>query len=147
MKTFLVKMINLLLVCGVLFTYQQQALKRAEEVNAYEEQAALAEAAWEEANAASEEASESGYTDGTYTGTGIGFGGEIEVQLVIQDGKISSVEILSAENETPDYLKEAETLLDSVIREQSAEVDTVSGATLSSNGILEGVRNALEQAQ
>lgn len=147
MKTFIIKTVNLLLIGVILAGYQQMALTRAGEVKAYEKQEALAAAAWEEANAAAGEESQEAYKDGTYTGTGTGFGGEIVIEVVIQDGSISTVEILSAENETPDYLKAAEALLDDVIEKQSSEVDTVSGATLSSNGILEGIRNALEQAE
>ena len=46
----------------------------------------------------------------------------------------------------PEYLDAASALVDSVTEAQSADVDTVSGATLSSNGILEAVRDCLTQA-
>lgn len=87
------------------------------------------------------------YLDGVYTGSGEGFGGEIVVQATITEGRIAAVEILSAEEETPSYLKRAQTLLTSVLRRQSPDVDTVSGATYSSEGILEGLKEALKKAE
>ena len=143
MRTFIIKSLNLLLICGILFGYQQYALAREEKVAAYEEEAALAERAWNEVESGSDE--DEAYSDGTHTGSGYGFGGEIEVEIKLEEGEITSAKILSAENETPEYLKAAEKILEDVVEKQTWEVDTVSGATLSSNGILEGVQNALEE--
>lgn len=151
MKTEIMKTINLLLICVALFGYQQQASARAAEVEAYEEEKAAAEQAWVEAeaaeNAALEEDAGSGYTDGVYEGTGTGFGGAVVVSVTIEDGAISDVQVVSGENETPEYLEAAKALLEDIVKEQSAEVDTVTGATLSSNGILEGTRAALSLAE
>lgn len=143
MRTFIIKTLNLLLICGILFGYQQYALAREEKVTAYEEEAALAERAWNEVESYSDE--DEAYSDGTHTGSGYGFGGEIKVEIKVEEGEITSAKILSAENETPEYLKAAEKILEDVVEKQTWEVDTVSGATLSSNGILEGVQNALEE--
>ena len=99
-------------------------------------------------NASSTEKQEAGqYQDGTYEGTGTGFGGEITVCVTIKDQRISSVEIEEAENETPEYLDMAKALLETIVEEQSPETDAVSGATFSSNGIMEATANALEQAK
>lgn len=87
------------------------------------------------------------YQDGIYQGSGKGFGGAVKVELEIQDGKITSAKVLSAKTETKQFLKKAETLLQDVIEKQEGEVDAVSGATYSSNGILEGVQEALAQAK
>lgn len=151
MKTGIVKTINLLVICIVLFVYQQQAGARAAEVEAYEEEKAAAERAWAEAeaaeNAALEEDAAPGYMDGVYEGTGTGFGGDVVVSVTVEDGVISDVQVVSGENETPEYLEAAKALLEDIVKEQSAEVDTVTGATLSSNGILEGTRAALSLAE
>ncbi len=85
------------------------------------------------------------YTDGTYTGTGTGFSGPITVQVVISGGKIQDISILSSTDDTP-YLTAASALLNSIVSKQSTNVDTVSGATYSSVGLIEAVRNALAKA-
>ncbi len=147
-----IKALNLVLIFCILCSYQSFAQERAVTVEAYETQKKEADAAWEAYYAAQAEQSqtadqtESGLTDGTYTGHGTGFGGDITVEVVIADGRITSCVIKSAEDETPEYLDAASALVDSVTEAQSADVDTVSGATLSSNGILEAVRDCLTQA-
>lgn len=144
MRVFIWKLCNLFLVCGILFGYQQFALQHEKEVSAYEKEAEAAKKAWAEAG---KNGNELRYRDGTYQGSGTGFGGEIVVQIVIKEKAIQKVEVLSAKDETPDYLTSAKKLLDDIVSKQTVEVDTVSGATLSSNGILEGAKNALEQAK
>lgn len=91
--------------------------------------------------------SEAGYADGVYTGTAEGFGGDITVQVTISGGKIVSVEIISAEDETPSYLKQAERVTDRIVAAQSTDVDVVSGATYSSCGIINAAAEALEKAK
>ena len=82
--------------------------------------------------------------DGVFEGQGVGFGGEIAVTVTVDGGRIAAVDVLSADGEDPAYFAEAEGVTDRILAEQSMEVDTVSGATFSSRGILEAVRNALE---
>jgi uncharacterized protein with FMN-binding domain len=86
------------------------------------------------------------YKDGIYTGTAEGFGGDITVQLTIENGRITAAEILSAQDETPAYLSRAEALLTTMQTAQSPDLDVISGATYSSNGILEAAKIALAQA-
>ncbi len=83
------------------------------------------------------------YTDGVYTGTGTGYGGEISVQVTVEGGQIVSVEILSAKSETESFFNRAKGVIDSVLLYQTWEVDVVTGATYSSNGILNAIKNAL----
>jgi uncharacterized protein with FMN-binding domain len=92
------------------------------------------------------EAPSGGYADGTYTGTATGFGGDITVSVTIQGGKISAVSIVSAEDETPSYFAKAQAVTARVVAANSPNVDTVSGATYSSNGILNAVKRALAKA-
>ena len=90
--------------------------------------------------------SEDGYVDGVYDGTAEGFGGDITVQVSISNGDIASIEIISAEDETPSYLVEASVMIDRILGAQNLDVDTVSGATYSSVGIINAVADALSKA-
>lgn len=87
-----------------------------------------------------------GYKDGTYQGSGTGFGGTITVQVTVSGGKIASIDILSASAETPSYFAAAKGVISRMISGQTPNVDAVSGATYSSNGIIEAVQNALAKA-
>ena len=87
-----------------------------------------------------------GYKDGTYQGSGTGFGGTITVQVTVSGGKITAVDILSASGETGSYFASAQGVVSKVLSSQSPNVDAVSGATYSSNGIIQAVQNALSQA-
>lgn len=86
-----------------------------------------------------------GYQDGTYTGTGTGFSGPITVQVVITNGKIKEITILSTTDDSP-YIENAAALLKTIVATQSTNVDTVSGATYSSVGLISAVRDALQKA-
>ena len=87
-----------------------------------------------------------GYKDGTYSGEADGFGGTVAVEVTVKDGKIKAVEVTSAEKEDSAYLAMAEDIIPKIIEAQSAEVDTISGATFSSTGIKNAAEQALEQA-
>ena len=87
----------------------------------------------------------SAYKDGTYYGTGTGFGGEMTVQVTVSGGRITDIQILSSKDDSP-YLQNASALLQNIIAAQSTNVDAVSGATFSSAGLIEAVRNALANA-
>ena len=88
-------------------------------------------------------AAEGAFKDGVYTGSSNGYGGEITVQVTVENGQIIDISILSAPGETDPYYSLARSLLDTVKQRQTWEVDTVSGATYSSRGILGAIRNAL----
>lgn len=85
------------------------------------------------------------YKDGTYYGSGTGFGGPLKVMVEISGGKIASIQIVE-NSDGSDYISKAASLIDSIITTQSTNVDTVSGATYSSVGIIQAVRDALSQA-
>ena len=166
MKDYILKVVNLALVVGLLFGYNQYAQAQTE---TYEAQAAEIEAANEEieaqnaeieaqneaAQAASGDISEEvatvdlateNFEDGTYTGTGVGFGGDIVVNVTIEGGEITAIDIASAEKEDEAYFDMAIDIVDDIIEAQSVEVDTISGATFSSTGIKDAVADALSQA-
>ena len=79
------------------------------------------------------------YKDGVYEGTGTGFGGEMKVQVTIREGKIAAIEILENKDGSS-YMEKASALIDTILSTQSTNVDTVSGASYSSAGIIQAVR-------
>ena len=87
------------------------------------------------------------YKDGTYSGRARGYSGFVTITLTIKDGKIT--EVNNTNSDTMSYFRKAWRYLQpSILEKQSADgIDTVSGATFSSNGILEAARSALESAK
>ena len=85
------------------------------------------------------------YKDGKYIGEAEGFGGKVKVQVTVSNGKIADIEILS-HSDGKEYMSKASALVNKIIKKQSTNVDAVSGATYSSNGIINAVRNALNKA-
>ena len=77
-KNFLLRAVNLLLILGVLWQYQQVALVRAAAVSQRKQEIAEVEAynasVLQAQSAAQAEQSQSGYRDGTYEGSAFGFG-------------------------------------------------------------------------
>ena len=94
-----------------------------------------------------EKLSESGtYKDGTYTGEADGFGGTVKVEVIVKKQKIKDINIVSADGEDGSYLTMAKDIIPKILDAQSAEVDTISGATFSSTGIKNATKQALEKA-
>lgn len=85
------------------------------------------------------------YKDGTYYGTGVGFNGNLTVKVTIKNGKITNIDIVKT-GDGDEYIAKAKGLLKSIYARQNTNVDTVSGATYSSNGLIEAVSNALSKA-
>ena len=83
------------------------------------------------------------FTPGTYTGEADGLNGTIKVEVKVDANKILEVKVLE-HKESPGISDNAiKNIPDSIVKYQSLNIDTVSGATYSSNGILEAVKNAL----
>lgn len=140
---FAIRTVSLLLILGVLWQYQHIAASRAAVVT--ERQQLIDEV--EAYNAALTESDAVGsYKDGTYEGSGTGFGGEITVSVTVAEGKVTDIEVLNADGEDPAYYNQALAVLDKIISAQSAEVDTVSGATFSSTGLIDAAADALGKA-
>lgn len=146
MHRFWIKTCNLILVVALLFGYQAVVQSRAQkEIIAeleYELQQKTVSGQPEEADGA-----DSPYADGTYTGEAQGYGGTVAVELTVGNGKITDLTITSAEKEDTAYLDAASAVIDSILEQQSTDVDTVSGATFSSNGILHAAEDALRKAE
>lgn len=90
-----------------------------------------------------EETGKGSYTDGVYTGVGAGFRGDTEVQVTVENGYITDITVLSYEDDTEFFQKAQSTVPGQIISEQSIDVQGVSGATFSSNSIIDAVANAL----
>jgi uncharacterized protein with FMN-binding domain len=87
------------------------------------------------------------YVDGTYEGTGVGFQPGLVVEVVIENDMIISVTIISHNEQNKKYWGvPIEAIPAKIIESQSTIVDTVSGATCTSIGIIEAVNDALNQA-
>ncbi|NLY53375.1 MAG: FMN-binding protein [Firmicutes bacterium] len=84
--------------------------------------------------------------DGVYEGTGQGFGGAIKVQVEVKDGAITNIQVLSHSETDGISAPALNQIPQSVIDQQSVKVDTVSGATYTSKGLLEAINAALEAA-
>ena len=83
--------------------------------------------------------------DGEYTASAEGYEGPITVKVVIKEGKIFSVEVLS-HNETPEYYEMAKKILQTIVEKNTFNVDSISGATVTSDAIKVAVYKALVQA-
>ncbi len=86
------------------------------------------------------------YEDGTYEGVGEGFGGDVVVDVTIKNQTIIEISVKEAADETPEYFSKAVKILDAILENQDTDVDAVSGATFSSNGILDAIADALSKA-
>jgi uncharacterized protein with FMN-binding domain len=84
--------------------------------------------------------------DGTYTGTGYGFRGELTLSITVKDGLITDINTVSSNEDYKFYERAFSGVTDQIISSQSADVDAVSGATYSSNGIMEAVNDAISNA-
>ncbi|NLJ59134.1 MAG: flavocytochrome c [Tissierellia bacterium] len=86
------------------------------------------------------------YKDGTYQGVGVGNGGDILLEVAVRDGKISSIDVL--ENKETEILSDVafEKIVQGVLDNQSVNIDTVTGATISSVGIMSALKDALKKA-
>lgn len=96
--------------------------------------------------ATSSAASSGSYKAGTYTGTGTGHNGDITVDVTFTDDAIDKIEVTD-QSETPTLSDKAlEQIPEDIVKYQSLDVDNVSGATFTSNGIISAVSDAVEQA-
>ena len=170
MKQLLVRSLNLAVIAAVLLGYntvldrrekedqiaqlsaelettklQKESLEAAAKTT---QNAAASEEAASDASAAdTDDTTASPYLDGTYEGEAEGFGGMITVQVTVENGQMTDLSILSADGEDRAYLSNAKDIIPKILEAQSADVDTISGATFSSTGIKNATAEALEKAE
>ena len=158
-KNFLIRLFDLILVLGLLAGYQAVIYSRDKEAQIAElesqvnqlqgEKDEILEAAKSSGKLGAKGGSSGAggtYKDGTYTGSAQGFGGDIKVKVTVSGQKISVIDITEASGEDEAYLSMAKDLINTILDKQTADVDTVSGATYSSTGIKNAVTQALEGA-
>lgn len=86
------------------------------------------------------------FTAGTYTATGKGNNGDIKIEVTVSDSKIEDIKVTES-SETPGLGDVAlDSMIESILSTQSIGVDTVTGATNSSNGLLEALEACLTEA-
>ena len=158
-KNFLIRLFDLILVLGLLAGYQAVIYSRDKEAQIIELESQVNQLQGEKKEIL-EAAKSSGkfgtdgnstgtggaYKDGTYTGSAQGFGGEIKVKVTVSGQKISAIDITDASGEDEAYLSMAKDIINTMVDQQTVDVDTVSGATYSSTGIKNAVTQALEGA-
>lgn len=87
------------------------------------------------------------YADGTFEGSGTGFRGRTTtVSVTISNGAISDIQVISYGDDERWFSRAFNFISGEILNKQSAEVDAVSGATYSSNGIMEAVNDALRKS-
>jgi uncharacterized protein with FMN-binding domain len=91
------------------------------------------------------------YKDGTYTGSvANAYYGNVQVQAIIQDGKITTVDFLQSPDENPNSIyvnQQADPYLkQEAIQAQSSKVSAITGATFTSQAFVQSLANALSQA-
>lgn len=155
MNRCFIKIINLVLILGILYGYNTTLESRAKEAEIAKLQAELTSSknqldkyaeAFDSAQD-TEEPVESEYKDGVYEAAAKGYGGDITVEVTIKNGALTDLKIVSAPNEDGAYLKMASSIVKDILKSQSASVDTVSGATYSSTGIRDAAEAALLKAK
>ena len=146
-SNFVSRALCFVILLAALSQYQIKASLKAQEEA--ENAAAVAEA--EEYNREirrqmSNAENASPYNDGTFEGQADGFGGPIQVKVTIDGGDITKIDVLSAAAEDPAYYTQAVAVLDQILQTQGVNVDTVTGATFSSTGLINAVNTALRSA-
>lgn len=142
MREFWVRLESMLAIVGVLLGYNSVLDVRAKE----DEIARLSAQVAGNGQSDSGNGGSTNYKDGTYTGEADGFGGTIQVEVKIEKSKIAEINVISAEKEDGAYLSMAKDIIPKIIDAQSADIDTISGATFSSTGIKNASEQALEKA-
>ena len=114
-------------------------------VTVVEKNNAAKEKAAKEAQAIGSEVSTESLKDGEYEGTATGYGGPLTVRITVKGGKLTDIKVVS-QTETPEYFNRAKAVIGKILSSGNVNVDSVSGATISSNAIKKAVADALSKA-
>ena len=151
-RIFTIRLLNLVLILALIVIYNSVLIYRSQQdeiarLSTKVEEYQMAEAAGADAEgAATGDDGGAGFKDGTYQGSSEGYGGQIVVSVTVAGGQITAIDIVSATGEDAAYLNMSKPMLDEIVATQNLEVDTVTGATLSSVGMRNAVIVALQQA-
>ena len=147
-RNFITKVLCFILVFAAFVPYQAKASRKAEEEAENAAKIAEVEAANREVRKQMADAENaSPYADGVYEGTAEGFGGPVSVEVTIDGGDITEIRLLDVSGEDPAYLMQVESLLDQMLQTRGVDVDTISGATFTSKGLIHAVTEALRKAR
>ena len=136
-RFFFVKALNLALVVALLVFFNTWATK----AQAHDDEVA------DQIAAAGRDTDRGPYaTDGTFEGSAKGYGGMVTMRVVVKDGYIDDVSIVDASSEDQAWLDMALVLPERIVKEQTTDIDVVSGATYTSVGILNGTTEALRKS-
>ncbi len=146
-KIFLISVINLLIIIGAFGLYQAAALHKADadKIVSLEKKIEQLQSG-KGSKAKGGKSVGSTYKDGSYEGSAKGFGGNVVVKVTVKNDKIEKIDLVDASKEDGSYLASAKGVIKSILDKQSTDVDTVSGATFTSTGIINAVISALEKA-
>ena len=87
------------------------------------------------------------YKDGEYLGKASAYNGNVEVKVTISGGKITAIDIVKTKDDEEYFFDAQKRVIPEILEKQSTDVDTVAGATTSSEGIAHAVQKALEEAK
>lgn len=87
------------------------------------------------------------YTDGTYSGSALGYNGKLKVSVVIEGGSIADITLDASVDDEPYLSRAVDSIFSAAAEAGSPQVDSVSGATTTSNALKEAINNALEKAK
>lgn len=87
------------------------------------------------------------YQDGEWTGTAFGYNDDITVTVIIENGILTDIKGITGDDDEPYFGWAKGEIPQSIISSQTTQIDTVSGATFSSKGIINAVKDALQKAQ
>ena len=149
MREFWMRLMSVVVIVGLILGYNSVLEARAKDEEIAKLNAQLevqSSGAGSDSESGSDSGDGAGYKDGTYTGEADGFGGTVKVEVIVKKQKIKEVNIVSADGEDGSYLTMAKDIIPKILDAQSAEVDTISGATFSSTGIKNATKQALEKA-
>lgn len=83
--------------------------------------------------------------DGTYRGRSFKFPATMEAEIEVERGRVSRIKVIR-HAALKKYTDMMDTLIGRIIKYQSTEVDSVTGATISSNALKKAVDNAIKEA-
>lgn len=87
------------------------------------------------------------YKDGTYESTAQGYGGDFQIETTLNDDKIKDI-VVKDNNETPSIGGVAiEQMIEKMKEKNTYDVDSISGATKTSQAVKAAVKSALEQSE
>lgn len=87
------------------------------------------------------------YIDGKYSGAAIGYNGRLKVAVVIEEGKIMECRLAASVEDEPYLTRAAEHVFSEAVRTNSAQIDSLSGATSTADAMIEAIGLALEKAK